>query len=113
MINCSPCKTNLAIALLLLAAGSIFARASTAPVTTRAQAIAIVRSIINQNATPCLISKTNSITAVAAGRNWRVTAKVVMAASGTARTEALVWIVATGQAEPLSQIASEVSSGCP
>jgi len=113
MMNHSPSKTTLAIALLLFVASSILVRASAAPATTRAQAIAIVRSIINQNATPCHINKTNSITAVAAGRNWRVTAKVVMAASGTARTETLVWTVATGQAVPASQIASEVSSGCP
>jgi hypothetical protein len=113
MMNRSPWKTNLAIALFLLVAGSIFARANTAPTTTRAQAIAIVRSIISQNATPCHINKTNSITAVAAGSKWRVTAKVVMAASGTARTETLVWVVATEQAVPASQIASEVSSGCP
>ena len=113
MMNRSPWKTNLAIAFLLFVAGSIFARANMAPATTRAQAITIVRSIINQNARPCRISRTNSITAVAAGSNWRVTAKVVMAASGAARTESLVWTVATGQAEPASQIASEVTSGCP
>jgi len=113
MMNHSTSKIDLAIAVLLLVAGSIFARASTAPATTRAQAIAMVRSIINQNATPCRISKTSSISAVAAGSKWRVTAKVVMAASGNASTETLVWMVATGQAVPASQIASEVSSGCP
>jgi hypothetical protein len=112
-MNRSPWKTNLAIAVLLLVAGSIFVRASTAPATTRAQAIAMVRSIINRNVTPCHINKTNSIAAVAAGSKWRVTVKVVMAASGTAGTEPLVWVVATGQAEPASQIASEVNNGCP
>ncbi|HKZ77038.1 MAG TPA: hypothetical protein VJ124_01855 [Pyrinomonadaceae bacterium] len=82
-MNCSRSKTSLAAAVLFLILCSIYPRAVASPAMIRAQAIATVRSIINRNATSCRIRKTNSITAVAAGRNWRVAARIVMSASGS------------------------------
>src|SRR5438105_12173180 len=88
------------------------ASAFAAATMTRTQAIAIVRSVINRNTTGCRISKTTSITAIQVKTGWRVTAKVVMSASGTSRNETLVWIVASGDPVPASQLASEVENGC-
>lgn len=106
-------RTSMAAALLLVIYFGV-TNAVTTPALTRAQAIAIVRSIINRNARPCRISKTKSVTAVAAGRNWRVTARIVMSASGTARNETAVWTVtSSGQATPANQLTAELSNGCP
>ena len=104
---------RIVLAVALLFTSSMLTVVDGSPATTRAQAISMVRSILKRKAVACRISKTVSVTASQAKTGWRVTATVVMAASGTPRTEALVWIVASGQAVPASQIASEVSSGCP
>ena len=104
--------TRVAIVIILLIASTSL-NSAVAAGTTRAQAISMVRSILKSKAVSCRISKTLSVEASQAKTGWRVTAKVVMAASGTPRHETLVWIVASGQAVPASQIASEVSSGCP
>jgi len=109
----NPFIAKLAIATVLLATGTWLKSMAATPGTTRAQAISMVRSILKSHAVSCRISKTLSVEASQAKTGWRVTAKVVMAASGTPRHETLVWIVASGQAVPASQIASEVSSGCP
>jgi hypothetical protein len=98
----------------LLLAGCSTANALAAPATTRPQAIAIVRSIINRNTRPCRINKTNSITGVAAGRNWRVTARIVMSASGRPLNETAIWTVrSNGEAVPANQLTAEISNGCP
>ena len=102
-----------ALVMVVLVTGASRHSSVAAPGTTRAQAISMVRSLLKSNAVSCRISKTLSIEASQAKTGWRVTAKVVMAASGTPRHETLVWIVASGQAVPASQIAAEVSSGCP
>ena len=109
----NPLFPKLAIGIVLLATSTGLHSKTAAPGTTRAQAISMVRSILKSNAVSCRISKTLSVEASQAKTGWRVTAKVVMTASGTPRNETLVWIVASGQAVPASQIASEVSSGCP
>ena len=102
-----------ALVMVVLVTSALQNSPAAAPGTTRAQAISMVRSILKSNAVSCRISKTLSVEASQAKTGWRVTAKVVMATSGTPRNETLVWIVAAGQAVPASQIASEVSSGCP
>lgn len=113
-VKLSLAKTSVGLVSLLLVACSIFTNALAAPATTRAQAIAIVRSIINRNATSCRINKINSVTAVSAGRNWRVTARIVMSASGRPVNETAVWTVRSdGEAVPANQLTSEISNGCP
>lgn len=103
------------VACLILSVAVNGASARTAPpATTRAQAIAIVRSIINRNTQSCRITKTNSITATASGRNWRVTARIVMSASGSPVNETAVWTVRSdGEAVPADQLTAEISDGCP
>ena len=101
------------IALVLLGACLLVNSPATPLATTRAQAISMVRSILASNTASCRIKKTLSVEASQAKTGWRVTARVVMVASGTPSTETLVWTVASGQAVPANQIASEVSSGCP
>ncbi len=91
----------------------LLVNAEAAQGTTRTQAISKVRSILKSNTASCRISKTLSVEAGQVKTGWRVTAKVVMTGSGTPRNETLVWIVASGQALPPSQIASEVSSESP
>ena len=109
-MNISIRKVALVLVLLVM---NTFMNSAATPGTMRAQAISMVRSILKSNAVSCRISKTLSVEASQAKTGWRVTAKVVMAASGTPSHETLVWIVASGQPVPASQIASEVSSGCP
>jgi hypothetical protein len=107
-------KISVGTVLLVLAVYSSITNTVAAPATTRKQAIAIVRSIINRNAKSCRISKTKSITAVAAGHNWRVTAKTVMSASGRPLNETAAWTVrADGEAVPSNQLTAEISNGCP
>jgi len=101
------------IALALLGPCSLVNSAATPLATTRAQAISMVRTILASNTVSCRIKKTLSVEASQTKTGWRVTAKVVMGVSGTPRNETLMWTVASGQAVPASQIASEVNSGCP
>jgi hypothetical protein len=103
-------KITVVIVLLVM---NTLVNSAAAPATTRAQAISMVRSILKSNNASCRISKTLSVEASQIKTGWRVTARVVMAASGTSHNETLVWTVASGQAVPASQIASEVSNGCP
>jgi hypothetical protein len=112
-VKLSLVETGRDLMLLLLITCSI-TNALAAPSTSRARAIAIVRSIINRNATSCRINKTNSITAVASGRNWGVTARIVMSASGSPVNETAVWTVRPdGVAVPGNQLTAEISNGCP
>lgn len=107
-------KFKVAIASVVLISAWGAARAFNTSSTTRAQAIAVVRSIINQNARSCRISKTNRITAVTAGRNWRVTARIVMSASGRPVNETAIWTVRSDrEAVPANQLTAEISKGCP
>ena len=82
--------------------------------TSRAQATATVRSIINKNAGPCRIYKIRSIAAVRSGAGWRVTARVVMSASGRPLNETALWTVKsdTGETVAASQLAGEIETGC-
>jgi len=90
-----------------------FAAAKTAGATTRAQAIAVVRSLLTRNSSSCRIDKVQSITATRSGANWRVAAHVIMSASGRPVNEKLVWAVRSdGEAVPASQLAAEVGAGC-
>jgi hypothetical protein len=104
--------SKIAVVIVLLVMNTIVNSAA-APGTTRAQAISMVRSILKSNTASCRINKTLSVEASQVKTGWRVTARVVMAVSGTPRQETLVWTVASGQTVPASQIASEVSNGCP
>lgn len=103
--------SKIAIGLVLLVMNTLVNSAAT-PATTRAQAISLVRSIIKSNTAACRINKTLRVEAVQVKTGWRVTAKVVMAASGTPQNETLTWTVVSGQATPASQITSEVVNGC-
>ena len=112
-VKVSRSRTRVAAVSLLVVCFSMPSAVAT-PALTRAQVIAIVRSIINRNARPCRISKTNSITAAPSGRNWRVTARIVMSASGRPLNETAVWTVRPdGEAVPANQLTAEISNGCP
>jgi len=102
------------VAAFLLVAGFTLTSAAPARVsTTRAQAISLVRSILDRNAASCRISRTTSITATEVKAGWRVTAKVVMSANGIARSETAVWTVRTdGEAVAANQLTSEIENGC-
>lgn len=77
---------------------------------SQAQAIGRVRSILNNNAGPCRISQTRSVTAVRVNAGWRVTARIMM--SGSA--ENAIWIVSSaGGPAPQNQLTVEIENGCP
>lgn len=103
------------LCLACLFLGGVFADAATPPATTRAQAIATVRSIINRNAGRCQINRVRSISAANTRQGWRVTARLVMSASGRPLNETAVWTVksSNGQAVPNNQLTAEISIGCP
>ena len=86
-----------------------------AGLTTRAQAIAAVREILDRSRSSCRIDRVQSISAVQSGRVWRVTARFVMSASGRPVIERAVWNVrvSDGKAVAANQLASEVENGCP
>ena len=83
--------------------------------TTRAQAVAAVRSILDRNTRPCKIDKVKSVTAARTRAGWRVTASLVMSASGRPLNETAVWTVRSsdGEAVPAGQLTAEISHGCP
>lgn len=81
---------------------------------TQAQAIARVRSILNNKSRGCSIDRINSVRASRVGGGWRVTASIVMSASGRRRTEQGVWIVSQRNgAVAQNQLTSEIAMGCP
>ena len=86
-----------------------------AATTTRAQAITIVRGILSSNAASCRIDRVQSISAVRAGAVWKVTARLIMSASGRPLNETAVWNVrvSDGGAASANQLASEIENGCP
>ncbi len=87
---------------------------STQTELTQAQAVARVRSILRNNTTGCQINKINGVSAGRVKAGWRVTAKIVMSASGSQRSETAVWIVSQRNgAAAQSQLASEIENGCP
>jgi hypothetical protein len=100
-------------------AGIILSGVTTAAIapkrTTRAKAIATVRAILNRNTAACKIDEVRSISAARLRKGWRVTAKLVMSASGTASNETAVWTVRRSdrKAVPNNQLTAEISHGCP
>ena len=81
---------------------------------TQTQAIARVKTILNNNANACQINKTGSISAVRVKAGWRVTAQITMSTSGTRTPATAVWIVsAKSGASPLNQLTAEIANGCP
>jgi hypothetical protein len=77
------------------------------------RAIESVLAILRRNAGACKISKVLSVSAERTAYGWRVTAKVVMAASGNPLTETAVWNVSERNgAVPADQLTAEVGHGC-
>lgn len=103
----------LTCAALLLIWGVSAERAAAAELT-QAQAVARVRTILRNNTAGCKIKKVNSVSAVRISAGWRVTARIVMAASGSPISERAVWIVSqkNGAVEQ-DQLTAEIAIGCP
>lgn len=81
---------------------------------TQAQAIARVRSVIRAKTAACRITRTQSVRAVRVAAGWRVTARILMSASGISRSERAVWIVSSARgATPQDQLTAEIAMGCP
>ena len=81
---------------------------------TQTQAIARVKTILNNNTNACQINKKGSISAVRVKAGWRVTAQITMSASGTPLPVTAVWTVsAKNGASPLNQLTAEIANGCP
>lgn len=85
------------------------------PETSRAQAIATVRSILDRNTAACRIDKVESFTAARTRAGWRVTSRLVMSASGRPLDETAVWTVrsADGESVAANQLTAEIGQGCP
>src|SRR5256885_7376620 len=83
--------------------------------TTRSQAVAMVREILNRNTSSCHIDRIQTISAVQSAGVWRVTARFVMSASGTPLNEKGVWNVrlSDGKVAAANQLAAEIENGCP
>jgi hypothetical protein len=93
------------------------ARAISLPVvraeTTRAHAIAIVKSILRANAKACRL-RHGAISAKRVMAGWRVTARVTLSHSGKPFTATAIWTVrGDGKAVPSNQLTAEISNGCP
>jgi hypothetical protein len=102
-----------AAAAALLVLTTLAVPSAPAAELTKAQAIARVRSIISNNTRACSINRTNSITAVWTRSGWRVTANIVMSASGRRLTERAVWLVnQRNGATPQNQLTAELGNGC-
>ena len=108
------CKAFLrmfATGLLIL---SVFGTLSAAVELTKAQAIARARSILRSNTSACSIRSIKSVTAVKVAAGWRVTAKIVMASSGSPMNETAVWTISQRNgAVAANQLTSEIANGCP
>lgn len=101
-----------AAGILCLFAGIATARPPSADVT-KAQAIARVRAILARNTRRCSINRVNSVTAARVAAGWRVTAMVLMSASGRRLTERTVWLVdRRNRVTPQNQLTAEVNAGC-
>src|SRR5437660_1486041 len=75
-------KLLIAICLSFTFAVRLGFKASAATATSRAQAIATVRAILQKNSSSCRIDRVQSIAAARSGAAWKVTARLVMSASG-------------------------------
>ena len=82
---------------------------------SRARAIATVRATLQKNSSSCRIDRVQSIAAVRSGTVWKVTARLVMSASGRAVKETAIWNVrvSDGGAVAASQLSAEIENGCP
>ena len=81
---------------------------------SQAQAVARVRTIVRNNTAGCRINKVNSVTAVSVRGGWRVTARLIMSASGRRLSETAVWIVSQRNgAVAQNQLTAEIAIGCP
>lgn len=112
-------KSTMRVAALFFMGIWITVGAATASIptaaTSRAQAVATVRGILDRNTAACRIDRVQSISAARAGAVWKVTALLVMSASGRPISETAKWNVrvSDGQATASSQLASEIENGCP
>ncbi|MFN2502018.1 MAG: hypothetical protein ABR530_08405 [Pyrinomonadaceae bacterium] len=107
-ITCRPVICVLCAAVMLL-----FVSAASAAELTQAQAIARVRSILRNNTAACRINRVNAVTAARVRAGWRVTANIVMSASGRRLSEKATWIVSEKNgASPQDQLTAEIQNGC-
>ena len=98
---------------VILAIGAQAEATTTTQELTKQQAVARVQTILKNNSGGCRITRTRSITAVRVPAGWRVTANVVMAASGRPLNESPTWTVSRRNgAAPQSQLAAEVQRNC-
>jgi eukaryotic-like serine/threonine-protein kinase len=78
----------------------------------RAQAIAIVNSILRAKAGACKV-KHGRINATRGKAGWRVATSVTLSGSSKPFTSAAVWTVRDGVAVPGNQLTAEITEGCP
>lgn len=77
------------------------------------RAIETVRAILRRNAGGCKINRVVSVSAQRTAYGWKVTATVVMSASGSPLTETPAWNVSERNgAVPASQLSAEIEHGC-
>ena len=80
---------------------------------SKAQAIARVRTILKSSTAGCRINSVTSVTAVKVKAGWRITARIVMSASGSRLNEKAVWIVSEQQgAAAQDQLTAEIQNRC-
>lgn len=102
------------VVVLILAISGVAQSLAPSGELTQAQAIARVRTILQNNAGGCRITKTQSVSAVRVKAGWRVTARIKMSTSGRSRAETAIWIVSAGDsASPQDQLTAEIANGCP
>ncbi|MDQ3816874.1 MAG: hypothetical protein M3362_04165 [Acidobacteriota bacterium] len=78
-----------------------------------ARAVETVRAILRRNAGGCKINRVLSVSAQRASFGWKVTATVVMSASGSPSTETAAWNVSERNgAVAASQLSAEIEHGC-
>ncbi|HEY3027300.1 MAG TPA: hypothetical protein VGJ55_14210 [Pyrinomonadaceae bacterium] len=84
------------------------------PKTTRAEAVSIVRSILQRNANACRFSH-GPITVARVKAGWRISTKLTLNGRGKPYAATAVWTVGEngGDAVPANQLTSEISNGCP
>jgi len=105
---------NLRLAsVLVFAALTLTTGASARPKTTRPEAVAIVKSILQRNAGACRFSYGPIIVARVKGA-WRVSTKLALTGRGKPFTATAMWAVREddGEAVPANQLTSEISNGC-
>ncbi|MFN2502023.1 MAG: hypothetical protein ABR530_08430 [Pyrinomonadaceae bacterium] len=101
------------ICVLCAAFLSLSVSAASAAELTQAQAISRVRSILRNNTAGCRINKVNAVTAARVRAGWRVTANIIMSASGRRLSEKAIWIVSERNgASPQDQLTAEIQNGC-